>query len=324
MDGNKMKTFSLALLIITELLILKTGFCETIDRVVAVVNDKAITMLELKKQAMEQPLSPGVKTKAPEDPSANKELLSKTLDNMINELLIDEEIRKRGIEVTETELEMFIRNIMNQNGLKTRDQLNSALAIQGMNFDDYKKSLKKQIQRTKVMNYAVRSKINMSEQDVKNYYMQNTEEAREPDALHLKNIFISKKSKNVPKVQENKAREVIKKLGAGEKFEQLVGIYSEDSNAKTGGDLGFLTVKDLNPKIYSEVSKLKVGQHTGIIDTEGGYYILKLEEKRSGQIRPFDEIKEELKTHLTAKETEKEFSSWLSDLKSRSFIEIKL
>ena len=301
----------------------KATQAKTVDRIAAVINDKAITLLELQDEMIKIAPALGFKDKNRKKLIGDKELQRKTLDHMINEIIIEDEIKKRGIEITDTELEMFMRNIMRQNGIKSMNDLHSALALQGLTMSEYKKSLRKQIIRTKIMNYAVRAKINLSEQDLKNYYMQHMDEAREPDTLHLKNIFIVKDSGKSTKKMA-KAKRVLRKLKRGEKFEKLVKKYSEDANAKSGGDLGFMKADDIHPKIYKEVKDLGPGEHSGIIDTDSGYYIMKLVEKSKGEIRSFEAIKDELQNRLTATEMEKKFEAWLRELKSQSHIDIKI
>ena len=122
-----------------------------------------------------------------------KILKKRTLDHMINEILIEDEIQKRSIEVSDIELESTIRNIMNQNGLNTNDELSSALALQGMTLPEYRKTLRKQLERSKIMSYAVRSKLDLSDQGLEKFLThEHLEESREPDSLHLKNILSAK------------------------------------------------------------------------------------------------------------------------------------
>jgi len=292
-----------------------------IDGIAAVINDKAITISELKeKLILLSKTNTSINRKYP---LKNKDLAKEVLDKMIYDKLLDEEVKKRNLEVTDAQLEMFIKKIMQQNRLSSIEELKSALAIQNLSYEQYRKDLRQQIQKTKIMNFAVRSKVSISEQDLKNYYAQNMNEAREPDSMHLKNIFISKNKKN-SSVKRQKAKKVLNELKKGASFDRMVKKYSEDSNAKSGGDLGFLTPKDMNAKIYNEVTKLKPGQHTGIIDTPGGYYILKFLEKKTGEIRKFEAVKDELKNKLTAKETEANFKSWLEELRNKAYVDIKI
>ncbi len=294
-----------------------------VDKIAVIVNDKAITLSELHQKMIEAAPTFGVKIKDKAKILNNSDLRQKTVDLMIRENLVDEQIKKRNLEVTDAQLEMFIKNIMKQNGLTSLESLKSALALQNMSYEDYKESLKNQIQRTKIMNFAARSRVNISERDIKNYYTQNTEEAREPDSFYLKNIFIGTNDSN--KSDKKKlAQKAIANLNKGKDFEAVVKKYSEDSNAETGGDLGFMTSRDLNPEIYAQVSRIKPGQHTKIIETPTGFYILKLNEIKKGKIRAFEEVKEELRNKLTAKQTESRFNAWVEELKSNAFIDIKI
>lgn len=292
----------------------------TLDRIAVIVNDRAITVSELADEMIKR-APDDIKDKSRQAILKKDGLRKQTIDEMITDIIVKEEITKRGLEVSDSSLEMFIRNMMQQNRLSTKEELISALALQNLTLEEYKENLRKQIERTKIMNYAVRSNINVSDYDLKNYYMQNLDEARAPDAMHLKNIYIAKNGKGS---SLKRAEAALKKLKAGTKFETVARKYSDDSNAKSGGDLGFLTVKDLNPKIISKLSPLKISEHTDIIKTAGGYYIFKLIEKKKGKVREFEEVKEELRKKLVSEQTERKFKEWLSSVRSKSFIDIKI
>lgn len=295
----------------------------TLDRIAAVVGEKVITLFELQKAVIDLAPSMGYKTKDKEKLVSDKGLETKVLYRMIDEMLIDEEIAKRGIEVTDPELDMFIQTIMAQNRLKTYDELKSMLALQGQNYDEYRSTLRKQIEKTKIMNTAVRTKINISEEDLKNYYMQNLDAQREPDLLHLKNIFIASDAKDRGQ-KLAKAKDALQNLKKGERFENVAKRFSDDPNARSGGDLGFMTEKDLNRKIYSEVSALKAGETTGIVEVANGFYILKLTERKKGGVISYEDAKEDLRNKLMSEELEKGFANWLSELRSKTYIDIKI
>jgi len=321
---KKKLSLLLSTFIATSIIYASMAHCEElIDKVAAVVNNKIITLKELQLEMVKAAPALGYKTKNRKELLADKRLMEETIDQLISDILIDEEIKTKGIEVTDQELNIFIRNVMEQNRIKSLSDFSSALALQGLTMQEYKKSLKKQVQKTKIMNFAVRAKLNISEQDLKNHYMQNMEESRAPDSLHLKNIFIAANKDNRSK-KKTVANKVLKNLKGGSKFESLVKKYSEDLNAKSGGDLGFLTSKDLNPEIYTAVKDLKTGKFSKLIENPNGFYIFKVIAKKKGEIRNFDEVKESLRATLTNREMERHFKSWLAELKSRSHIDIKV
>ena len=101
--------------------------------------------------------------------------------------------------------------------------------------------------------------------------------------------------------------------------------YSEDtSTRKEGGDLGYFKKGELLPALEKEAMRLQVGEVSGLIRTELGFHILKLLDRKGGEPPPFEEIKEKVQADYYEKEMEKAFQQFLSKLKEKSVIEIKL
>jgi peptidyl-prolyl cis-trans isomerase SurA len=126
-------------------------------------------------------------------------------------------------------------------------------------------------------------------------------------------------------------RKVITKLGKvmaaakkGEDFAELAKKNSDDPNVqKDGGDLGFFKKGEMLPDIEKIVLTMKLGE-VEMIGTPTGYYIIKLEEKKTGLAKPFEEVKGQINDILYRKKSEERFSQWLQELRKGAAIEIKL
>jgi peptidyl-prolyl cis-trans isomerase SurA len=290
-----------------------------LDRVVAVVNEEVITWSELYK-AMESDASPQVKElKEDERRKIYKENESAFLESLIDIRLQLQEAKNVGITVGEEEVKDAIENIKKKYSM-TDDMFKDSLKKEGFTLSEYKKKLRDQILISKVVNQQVRSKILLSDEDVKKFIRDNEGNS---DGYRISQIFLTKPQNQADgKKVEEKAAEILKKLHEGENFRDLARTYSEDPSASDGGDLGFIRKDQLLKEFAAAIAPLKVGQVSTPFWTERGLHIIKLDEKRDTKNQ--SEMKEEAEKELTDKIFSQRYHAWVKSLREKAFIEIRL
>ena len=306
-------------------LIINARSAEIVDRIVAVVNDDVITLIELKgsiKPYTEKIRSLGY------PPEKEQELLFKVrkdmLDRLINQKIEDQEIKRSKVEISEEQIDQTIERIKETNYL-TDEQIRAALAKDGLTMEEYRKQIKSEILRTRLVNLKVKSKIVITTEDVKAYYEKHIEEYGGKQKYHLRNIIM-----NVPlfsdtnKKLEIKARmdEILEKLKAGESFEVLAAKYSESPAASDGGNLGEFEFDSLSPQLQKAIEKIKPGECTPMLDTDQGYQIFFLEEILSAQGKTLEEVTPEIESKLLNESIDKKYRAWIGDLRKQSVIKI--
>ena len=306
-------------------LIINARSAEIVDRIVAVVNDDVITLIELKgslKPYMEKIRSLGY------PPEKEQELLFKVrkdmLDRLINQKIEDQEIKRSKVEISEEQIDQTIERIKETNYL-TDEQLRAELAKDGLTMEEYRKQIKSEILRTRLVNLKVKSKIVITKEDVKAYYEKHIEEYGGKQKYHLRNIIM-----NVPlfsdtnKKLEIKARmdEILEKLKVGESFEVLAAKYSESPAASDGGNLGEFEFDSLSPQLQKAIEKIKPGEFTPMLDTDQGYQIFFLEEILSAQGKTLEEVTPEIESKLLNESIDKKYQAWIGDLRKQSVIKI--
>ncbi|MBI5874572.1 MAG: SurA N-terminal domain-containing protein [Deltaproteobacteria bacterium] len=145
------------------LLLTPAVHAEIIDRIVAVVNDSAITMSELNAATA------GLGDIKGADKDKRKKIMetkSKVLDQLIEKKLVEQAANKAGITVSEKEIDNSIDDVKRQNNIG-QEELLSALAKNGLTFKEYREQLKDQIRQVKFINKEIRSNIKMSDEDGK-------------------------------------------------------------------------------------------------------------------------------------------------------------
>jgi len=114
--------------------------------------------------------------------------------------------------------------------------------------------------------------------------------------------------------------EIVAKLDAGASFESLAKLYSEGKEAKEGGDWGWIG-KDVLRKELNEVAfALKPGQHSRLIETQEGYYILEVDDVKSAHTKPLAEVRDEIEKILLQQQRQKMQESWVKDLRAKAYI----
>jgi parvulin-like peptidyl-prolyl isomerase len=296
-----------------------------VDRVVAVVNQEIITFSEVEKWA-----NPFMGQIITEDRLERREQLHevyrKVLDRLIEEKLIDQEVKKNGIKISSKEVEATVEEIKRRN-TATQEELEKVLAAEGLTLEAYKRQIEKGLQRKKLINWSVKVETKIGENELRGFYQKNIDRYRPNESYRPGHIlFVVPKGAEPEEVKEikKKCQVVLEKIRGGSDFGEMAVLYSQDTSNKDRGDLGYFKKGELVPAFEREALRLKVGEVSGIVRTEFGFHIIKLLDRKGVEPLPFEGIKERILTDYYESEMEKAFKQYLSTLKEKSIIEIKL
>jgi len=317
-----MRTLIASLLLAASLA--TTAGAEVVNGIAAIVNDDIITIHELNNEYAKALGQAEKKGAVPED--AAKKLRSDVLNAMIDRKLIAMKIKELNIVVSEEEVRQSIEEVKKQNSI-SQEALVTALLAQGLTFDQYKAQMKEQLERLRLMSQEVKSKIQVTEREVKEYYDANQAQFREENSYRARHIFlkVDKNASNeqIKKVME-KAANVIAEARTNPDFAELARKYSDDPNAaKDGGDLGTFKKGDMLPEIESAVITMNPGEVSDLVTTPAGFHIIKLEEKSLDRVKPFESVKGAIEELLYRKKSEERFTQWVEELRKSVAVEIK-
>lgn len=297
---------------------------ELISAIAAIVNDDVITTLEVQKEAdqITKELEKKNATEVP-DKTAIRKI---ALDRLVDKKLVEQKIKELDIKVPEEEVRQSIEDVKKQNNL-TQEALVAALAGQGLSFEQYRSQLKEQLERLRLMSQEVRSKVQVGEREIREYYEANQARYGQAEFFRARHIFF-KIDQNAPEAEKAKvlakATTVLQEARSGKDFAELARQYSDDPTAKKdGGDLGTFKKGDMIAEIEAAVSGMKPGEVSDLVKTAAGYNIIKLEERSLGKPRPLEEVKGEIEDLLYKKKSEERFNQWVNDLRKGAAIEIK-
>jgi len=319
-----MRKIVVLLLLATMLTAAATAGAELINGIAAIVNDDIITIYELNREYAR--ILKEEEKKGALSQEATQKLRADVLNSMIDKKLIAIKIKELNIVVGEEEVRQSIEEIKKQNKL-SQEALVSALLSQGLTFDQYKAQMKDQLERLRLMSQEVKSKIQVTEREITEYYEANKSQFREENSYRARHIFLkvekSATSDQIKKVME-KAATVAAEARSSADFAGLARKYSDDPNAATdGGDLGTFKKGDMLPEIENAVIGMNPGEISDLVTTPAGFHIIKLEEKSLDRVKPLESVKGIIEELLYRKKSEARFNQWADELRKGAAIEIK-
>lgn len=300
-----------------------------LDRIAAVVNEEIVLESEVNQTALQTARAElgEVDFASAEGQRKFEQHRKKTLESLVERVLIMQQAREMKVEITEDELRSAVDSVRTQNNL-TPEQFQEALKQQGFNsIEEYKKSLQKQLVQLRVVNQAVRSKITVGDDEVRALYAQNVRQAS-GDAMqvHLKQIFLALPAGANPTQLDEKRRlgmKIVAEVRGGKDFTQLAKQHGDDAASKAGGDLGFLARGDLPPELREPVAGMDPGDVRGPVQSDRGLHILQLIEKKSGEVKSFDDVKEDLRRQLYEQSLERGIQNWTKELRRKAHVDIR-
>ncbi|MFC1515736.1 SurA N-terminal domain-containing protein [Thermodesulfobacteriota bacterium] len=297
---------------------------EIVDRIVAVVNDDIILLSEV-NQAI-KPYINRIRTSG-HPLGQQQKMLFKVRENVLNQLidqkLTDQEIKRYQIQISEKEIDNTVERIK-QTRLVTDEELREALKKEGLTMEEYRKRMKEQILRARLINQEVKAKIIITQEDIEARY-KTDEKYGKVKKYHLSHVVMKvppPKSDSQKLEKKKKMEMVLEQLNSGESFSALAEKYSESSSAANGGYLGIFTLEALSPLLQKTLKGLGKGEFTPVLDTDQGYQIFYVSEIEEAPGKSLEEASPEIETELYNEIVDKEFAAWLEDLRTRSHIEI--
>ncbi len=290
---------------------------ETLDRIVAVINDEVITLSELKATVA---LAESAFKDNPGEKSGKKVSQAKILDDLIKEKLIKQASDKVGLEVSEEEIDNAVKEIEDQNGF-TRKELMLALAGSGLTYEEYRDRLKEQIRSVKFMDMRFRSRIDIKADELENYYRQHIEEFYGPPSFRIGIIFINGEDEVR---MASRIGKVMRALRRKKPFADVARAYSDDESSVTGGDLGVIKAGELDETLVREVLKLSVGEVSPPIHKPEGIYVLKFIRYLVGEPAPLAAVRSKIHKKLFDRTFNEMVETWFEEEKNSASIDIRL
>ena len=253
---------------------------QTLDRIVAVVNEGVITQHQLDartRSATAQLQRQKVQLPPPDI------LKRQVLDQMITERAQVQQAKEAGVRVEDNELSQAIDRIAANQKMST-NQLRQVVEKDGMTWTDFREGIRDQMMVARIREREVDAKIVVTPGEVDNF-LANQSVSGAGEEVHLAHILIRIPEGASPETLQKlraKAVAIDEQAKAGKDFAQLAAANSESNDAMQGGDLGFRPIDSLPQVMSSAVANLKPGQVSDVVRSPSGFHIVKLLGRRGG------------------------------------------
>jgi peptidyl-prolyl cis-trans isomerase SurA len=283
---------------------------EIANRIVATIDGEPVTAYEVHKYAGERGLD-GDATDA-------------ALQALITDRLLEKEVKALGIAARDEEIDRYIGEIQQRNGLDPQ-RFEQALTAQGMTVASYRERVKAEIEKAQLVNREIRQRVNVSPEEIRRYYEAHLDEYGVRDRVKVRHILIVPAGGDPDDVARARAKaEEVRALAArGKNFADLAREYSQGPGADKGGELGTFGRGEMERPLDEAAFALKPGQVSPVVETPAGFHILRVDEHIAAGHRPLDEVRDEIRESLYNQALEDRFQNWLSrDLRERHHVEV--
>src|ERR1022692_1428423 len=254
---------------------------ELLDRIAAIVNDGLVLksdldeqMVAVVKRLQEQKI----------DMPPQSVLRLQVLERLVLQEIQMQRAKHVGLTISDEQLNSALQDIAQRNKIPF-DQLPTALAAQGVDYKQYRESMRKELTLSTLRQRDVIAHINVTPHEL-DQYLTRQQTAAANDEFNVSHILLSLPEAATPKQLDeiaHKAQDLAARASKGEDFGQLAIANSNSQTALDGGQLGWRKGTQLPQFILDLVTKMKAGDVSDPVRTPSGFHIVKLNERRSGE-----------------------------------------
>lgn len=271
-----------------------------VDRIVAVVNDEAITLYELRSRlGMVERQLRGRGTPTPPRDVLERQLL----ERMIVDRIQLQFAKETGMQVSDGDLDAALRRIAEGNRLALAD-FKAALERDGVAWTKFREEIRGEMTIARLRDREVEGRLTISDGEVDNFLANPQNAGGGEITVALAHIVV-----RVPEQADAgqlmrisaRARQALEQIRGGEDFGKVAASFSDAPDALSGGAMGERPLDRL-PTLYAEVVKaMKPGDVSDILRSPAGFHIVKLVDKRGGGALAGRAIKQTRARHILIK-----------------------
>jgi peptidyl-prolyl cis-trans isomerase C len=293
---------------------------EQLPAVIARVNGEAITKTEFEQAVQSAEQQNG----GPVPAERRSEIFRGILDQMIGVKLLQQETKARKVAVPDADVNARIAGIKQQ--FPTEQAFQQALAERKLTVEKITADARTDMAINKLIEDAVAAKVGVKPEDIQAFYTQNPQNFQQGEQVRASHILIGapREADAATRAKAKaKAEQVLKDVKAGRDFAELARTNSEDpGSAAQGGDLGFFQSGQMVGPFNDVAFSLKPGTVSSVVETDFGFHIIKVVEKKPGRTVPLEEARPQIQQFLEQQGKQKEADAFVKGLRTKGKVEI--
>lgn len=284
-----------------------------VEAIVVRVNERILTVADLKQRAVERAAETGKPLTAEEIPAF--------LQEAVDELCLLERASELKIEVDRADVEAAVAQLKEQNRIADDKAFDELLATLGMS----RKQLEERLKATITINRTLQKEVGqlpITEEEIRARYEREKERFVIPEKVHLEHVlFTLKADGSNAEAQWERARRLVAAVRAGADFAQAVTEETRKGDA-SGGDLGEIAVPDLREEVALAVANLKPGEVSDPFAIPAGVHVIRVKARIPKSYKPFSQVVEQLRLEEMDRRYRQRLRSVVDNLKTRYVVEV--
>jgi peptidyl-prolyl cis-trans isomerase C len=248
------------------------------------------------------------------------------LDDMIAFKLLVQEVAARKIVVPDADIDAQIAKVRSQ--FPSDAQFQQALAAQKVTVEKLRDNARTQLGVEKLLESEVAGKIAVTPAAIEDFYKKNLDKFQQTARVRASHVLISIPQNADAATKEKakaKAEAVLAEIKGGKDFAVVAKENSQDpGSAASGGDLGFFQQGQMVPAFDEVAFKLNPGEMSGVVESPFGFHIIKVAEKQAARVVPLEEAKPQIEQFLTGQNRQTQAQAFVSALKAKAKIDIRM
>jgi peptidyl-prolyl cis-trans isomerase C len=288
--------------------------------VVARVNGEAVTKSDFDRAVQNLEARAG----GPIPAEQRDQVLRGVLDQIVGSTVLLQESRARNVAIPDSDVDARITQIRSQ--FPSEEAFTQMLAQRKLTLDQVKSDVRRDLTISKLIDAEIGSKIAVTPEQVNDFYAKNPNEFKQGESVRASHILIGvpKGADASAKAQARaKAEDVLKEVKAGTDFAALAKEHSADpGSAANGGDLGFFQQGQMVGSFNDAAFTLTPGTTSELVETDFGFHIIKVIEKKAGRTIPLEEVRPQVEQYLERVNRQEQTDAFVNGLKAKGKIEI--
>ncbi len=249
-------------------------------------------------------------------------LKGQVLENLIDREILYQESQKSGIKVDKNKIDQELSAVKKR--FPSDKEYKKALSSMNISENDIKNQIKEKLAINALIDMKIVKKIVVTDKETKDFYEKHPDLFKQPEQVRACHILIkveagADQQKKAQAIQ--RIKEIQKKLKDGQDFAALAKKYSEDPGSSVkGGDLGYFSRGQMVKPFEDAAFGMKPNEVSGIVETQFGYHLIKVYDKKPAKILAYGEIKDLLAKRIRQEKTQQEAAKYIAELKKNAKI----
>lgn len=303
------------------------GTQDVANGIVAIVENKPITVDDVRREI--QPLIPQLQREARNEQEYYQKLETlkeDTIQNLIDRELIVKEFykKKEGEDEVRHIPASYVDNSIAERMIEQfdgdRSKFLAYLRSRGITMRDFRREVEEDIIFGYMRSQQKKSQSIVSPVKIEQYYNENKDRFNQDDAVQMRMVQFTRAEGETDAQLLAKAQDLLSRLRAGEKFEELAKQLSQDSRRTRGGDWGWQKRTDLKKEFSDPLFALKKGEATNAVILPEGCFVLYAEDRKYAGIQSLDEVRPQIEGILLQQMTHQSQEKWLERLRRNGYV----